>query len=220
MLWPASVNDYVSNCTHDIAVDLMPGYRCPQSSQASTFVYVNLTAAAPLPCMHEPSLHVCEAVQRIPLLLTCTAFLHQRLVCMQDLMMVSTLQLHSWEEQFAVKVPFRKLCKVMASMPCNAWWTHLKANGWLPNSCSVSDLMLYDTETVWQQVYEAGFRSFTSFSGTSKPLLSVPAFIKQADEILGKASDSQKMRHLWQQYRAVLQTGLGLRTSGDMPVPG
>ena len=130
---------------------------------------------------------------------------------MQDLMMVPTLQLQSWEEEFAVKLPFRKLCRLMASLPCNAWWRHLKANAWLPNRCSVSDLMLYDTETIWKKVHEAGF---TNMFG-SKPLLSVPAFVKQADEALGKSTKAQKVQHLWEQHRAVLQTGFGMQTSGD-----
>ena len=124
--------------------------------------------------------------------------------------MVPNLQLQSWGEQFALKLPFRKLCKVMASLPCNALWRHLKASGWLPDGCSTSDLMLYDTETIWKQVHEAGFTSMFS----AKPLLSVAQFIKHTDQALGESSDRQKLQHLWHQYGAVLHTGLGMRTPG------
>lgn len=68
--------------------------------------------------------------------------------------------------------------------------------------------MLYDTETIWKQVHEAGFTS------SSKPLLSVAPFIKHKDQALGGTSDMQKLQHLWQQYGAVLQTGLGMQTPG------
>ncbi len=100
--------------------------------------------------------------------------------------------------------------QVRASLPCNALWRCLKANGWLPNGCSTSDLMLYDTVTIWKQVHEAGFTSMFS----SKPLLSVAPFIKHTDQALGGTSDMQKLQHWRQQCRAALQTGLGMQTPG------
>ena len=125
--------------------------------------------------------------------------------------MLPVSQLQLWEDQFAVKLPFRKLSKLLISLPCNVRWNRLKGNGWLPSSCSVSDLMLYDNDDMWKQVHEASLTSIF----TAKPLQCVSAFTQQAEKALGTLSDAQRLQHIWRDIGVVLHRGLGLSTAGN-----
>lgn len=127
------------------------------------------------------------------------------------MMITPHTQLEIWEDKFALKLPFRKLRKLLTSLPCNLQWIHLKANGWLQGSCSVMDLMLYDSETTWELVHEAGL---TSTFG-AKPLLPVSAFAQQAQDAFGSVTEAERVQSIWCQHRVVLQRGLGLTTAGE-----
>ena len=125
--------------------------------------------------------------------------------------MVPSTQVSAWEERFAVKLAFRKLSLLMTSLRCNVWWQHLKANNWLPRNCSVTDLVLYDTDTIWEHMTD----SELSHMYCASPLPSVTAFRKQAKRVIGDVTEEQKLHHIWYQYQDVLSRGFGLQAAGD-----
>ncbi len=131
---------------------------------------------------------------------------------MQDLLMVSSTQVHAWEERFAVKLAFRKLSLLMTSVRCNLWWQHLKANHWLPDNFSVTELVLYDTDTIWHHIFDSKPRSLYC----ARPLPSVSAFNKQAKKAIGDVTEEQKLHHIWYQYQVVLSRGFGLQKAGNL----
>ena len=131
---------------------------------------------------------------------------------MQDLLMVSSTQVNAWEERFAVKLAFRKLSLLMTSIRCNVWWQHLKANHWLPDNCSVTELVLYDTDTVWHHIIDTEPTSLYC----ARPLPSVSAFNKQAQKAIGDVTEEQKLHHIWYQYQGVLCRGFGLQKAGNL----
>lgn len=119
-------------------------------------------------------------------------------------------QLQVWEDSFALKLPFRKLCKLLKSLPCNLLWLQLSNNNWLAGNCCISDLLLYDSESVWKQLHAADLTTNCS----THPLLSISAFSQQAHEALEAITDSNKLQSIWSQYDTLLQKGLGLSTAG------
>ena len=129
---------------------------------------------------------------------------------LQDLLTVSSTQLNAWEERFAVKLAFRKLSLLMTSLRCNVWWQHLKANNWLPGNCTVTDLVLYDIDTIWHHACDSEPHHLFCAS----PLPSVTAFHKQAKRAIGDLIEEQKLHHLWYQYQGVFGRGFGLQTAG------
>lgn len=131
---------------------------------------------------------------------------------MQDLLMVPSTQVNAWEERFAVKLAFRKLSLLMTSVRCNVWWQHLKANGWLPDNCGVTELVLYDIDTIWHHIIDSELSSLYC----ARPLPSVSAFNKQAKKAIGDVTEEQKLHHIWYQYQGVLGRGFGLQKAGNL----
>lgn len=131
---------------------------------------------------------------------------------LQDVLMFPSTQVNAWEEKFAVKLAFRKLSLLMTSLRCNVWGRHLQANNWLPDNCSVLDLVLYDIDTIWQHITD----SELSHLFCASPLPSVSAFTKHAKKAIGDVTEEQKLHHIWYQYQDVLGRGFGLQTAGDV----
>lgn len=77
--------------------------------------------------------------------------------------------------------------------------------------CSVINLVLYDTDTIWHQVSDSQWVHLHC----ATPLPSVSALKKQAKAAIGHVSETQKIHHIWYQYQSVLGRGLGLQTAGN-----
>lgn len=129
---------------------------------------------------------------------------------MQDLLTVPSTQVLDWEKEFAVKLPFRKLSRLMASLPCFVWWQRMKTNGLLPVGCSMEDLVLYGSEAIWQQVSTVRL----TYTHCARPVPTVASFEKQASKATAMVTEEHKLQLVWQRYEPTLVQVFGLRTAG------
>ena len=126
----------------------------------------------------------------------------------------------SWQDKFLVGLPFRKLLKIMQSLPVNLWMVQLRANGMLGSDVhSVRDLVLCGVDKLWQQVNRDWSLCLSGVPFASQSyariLPSWSAFKRQADKVLGSFSEKQKLQDVWHRYRTVLQDGFALRSAGE-----
>ena len=124
-----------------------------------------------------------------------------------------------WQDKFAEASPFRKLLKVVESLPLNMWVAQLRANGLLsPQVHSVRDVVLYDFDQLWRQAHDDWSLRHTAFSfngySYAKMNTTLPALRCQVEKYVGKWSTQQKLQDIWHRYGDVLQHGFGLRSAG------
>ena len=139
---------------------------------------------------------------------------------MQDAVMLSRDGVLRWQDKFAVALPFRKLLKVVESLPLNMWIAQLHANGLLsPEVRSVRDIVLCDVDELWRQAHDEWslrhtITGFAAAASCAKRQTTLAGFRCQAEKHVGKWSTRQKLQDIWHRYGDVLQHGFGLRCAG------
>ena len=137
--------------------------------------------------------------------------------------MLSEADVLAWRSKFAKPLPFRKLQKLILSLPVNIWFDQLLAHGLLPRGChSIHDLYLYDVHEHWKQIHRdwalktSSHGLFTSFSyARLQPLLSM--FEKQSSSFAKGIGQQERLSSVWHRYGAMLEQGFGLQSTGDLP---
>ena len=137
----------------------------------------------------------------------------------QDAVMLSRDDVVRWQDKFAVALPFRKLLKVIESLPLNMWVAQLHANGILSSEVrSVQDVVLCDIDELWRQAHSDWSLRHTSISFAASSYArmdtTLAAFRCQAEKHVGNWSTQQKLQDIWHRYGDVLQHGFGLRSAG------
>ena len=134
--------------------------------------------------------------------------------------MLSRGDVLKWQDKFSVGLPFRKLLKVMQSLPLNIWMAQLHANGLVkPDMRSVRDLALCDMDELWREANKdwslRTSNHFLARSSYARIVPSLAAFRSQAKKCIDSLSTDQKLQDIWNRYGAILQHGFGLRSAGE-----
>lgn len=138
---------------------------------------------------------------------------------LQDALMLSQADVLAWHGKFRMKLPFRKLQKLIASLPANMWFQQLHAFELLPPECnSILDLYLYDVNEHWRRIHndwalKTSQHGFLSFSyARLQPMLLL--FEQQASNFARGIGQQQRLGSVWDRYGAVLEQGFGLHSAG------
>ena len=135
--------------------------------------------------------------------------------------MLSDEDVLSWQPRFKQKLPFRKLRKLLASVPLNMWWAQMHAHSFLPQGCQhLQDLLLCDADELCKLIH-GNWALRTSTQGFlllsyAKMVPSVLMFKQQIETLVGHMGQEEKLQDIWQRYGAVLNPGFGLQTLGIM----
>ena len=124
-----------------------------------------------------------------------------------------------WQPRFKQKLPFRKLRKLLASVPLNMWWAQMCVHSFLPQgSQHLRDFLLYNADELYKLLHgdwalRTSAQGFTFFS-YAKMVPSVLMFKQQVETLVGHMGQKEKLQDIWQRYGAVLNQGFGLQTPG------
>lgn len=138
---------------------------------------------------------------------------------LQDAAMLSEADVWKWQRQFTKQLPYRKLKKLVLSLPVNLWYEQLHTSGMLPSDCqSVRDLILYETDEHWRQIHVAWSlkTSAGSWSNASYARMQpeVSVFKKHASSVVYNLGQEEKLQDIWHRYGAGMEVGFGLKSAG------